>query len=129
MALGATPKQVYIDGIPQIEKPFTVEKPKDLQRVPLPPNFDMEVEEALKYDGLPPLTPKKAHAGTVIFTNMSSIYLRRGRDIIEILSAVKDEKARTVVVQNGVVICTGNCSLASISTATPRIDLEGGSIA
>ena len=126
MALGATPKQVYIDGIAQFDKPFAVEKSKDLQRVPGPPNFDKEAEEALKHDGLPPLTPK-AHSGTVIFTNLSSIYVRRGHDIIEVLSATQDEKA-TVVVQNGVVTCTRNCSPTSVSLSTRQINLEGGSI-
>jgi hypothetical protein len=129
LALGAAPKQVYIDGIPQIDKPFAVEKPKGLQRVPVPPNFDKEAEEALEHNGLPPLQPRKADSDTVIFTNLSSIYLRRGRDIIEVLGAAKHEKAGTVVVQNGVVVCTGTCSLASVSPATPQIDLEGGSIA
>lgn len=128
MALGAAPKQVYIDGIPQIDKPFTIEKPRDLQRVPVTPNFDKEAEEVLKYDGLPPLEPKKADSDTVVFTNMSSIYIRHGRDIIRVFSATKHEEAGTVVVQNGVVTCAGKCSLASTSLATPRIDLEGGSI-
>lgn len=127
MALGAAPKQVYIDGIPQIDKPFSVEKSERSQRVPVSPNFDQEAEQALKYNGLPPLEPKKSGPDIVVFTNMSSIYLRRGHDIIEVYSAAKHEPG-IAVVQNGVVMCAGSCSLDSISSTTPWVDLEGGSI-
>lgn len=126
MALGATPKQVFIDGIAQIEKPFSAEKGKALQHVPNTPNFDKEAENALKYDGLPPLEPHDASSHFVIFTNVGSIFVRRGRTIREIFNSMEG-KLGTVVVQNGTVTCMGTCSTASISNGM-RVDLEGGSI-
>jgi hypothetical protein len=55
LALGATPKQVWIDGISQIESPFSSQKPAAFQKPPATPDFDREAYEAIKYDGLPPL--------------------------------------------------------------------------
>jgi hypothetical protein len=129
LALGASPKQVYIDGIPQIDTPFSIEKPEEFQHVPVTPNFDQEAEDAVEYDGLPPLQPKKVDTGIVIFTNMSSIYIRHGRDILEVFSAANYGKTGTAVVQDGIVTCTGACSIVSVPLTATRVDLEGGSIA
>lgn len=125
LALGATPKQVYIDGIAQIEKPFSAEKSKAFQRVPETPNFDKEAADALKYDGLPPLEPHDADSHFVIFTNVGSVFSRQGGTVKEIFTS-KAGKFGTVVVENGTVVCTGTCSTASVNGM--RIDLEGGSI-
>jgi imidazolonepropionase-like amidohydrolase len=51
LALGATPSQVFIDGIPQL-KGLKVEKPKSLQEVPKTPNFDKEANLTLKVESL-----------------------------------------------------------------------------
>ena len=37
LALGATPRQVYIDGIPQLEKPQELNKPSKFQTLPKTP--------------------------------------------------------------------------------------------
>ena len=70
LSLGATPKQVFIDGIAQLDDAFVSEKPAIFQKVPKTPNFDREAENAIKYDGLPPLAPEKTISGTVIFINV-----------------------------------------------------------
>ncbi|KAH9176445.1 carbohydrate esterase family 9 protein [Lactarius sanguifluus] len=114
LALGATPTQVYIDGIAQIEFPHVVEKPNSLQSVPKVPNFDSEAARAVEYEGLPPLLPNESYIGDVLFKN-------------GIHSGV-------VMVLNGTVACLGpenSCSLDEFSDshAPPRIiDLKGGSI-
>ncbi|KAG5648502.1 hypothetical protein DXG03_003113 [Asterophora parasitica] len=128
LTLGATPEQVYIDGIAQIAEPFSVEKSADLQRTPKTPNFDKEAEDALKYDGLPPLEPKEDDSGVVVFTNISSIYLRRGHAIREVFSVASEKESGTLVVENGAVICAGDCSEVSIAGGSRRVNLEGGSI-
>ncbi|GLB37488.1 putative carbohydrate esterase family 9 protein [Lyophyllum shimeji] len=128
LALGATPKQVYIDGIAQIASPFSVDKPAPFQEIPETPNFDNEAKDALKYDGLPPLEPAEDVTGFVVFTNVSSIYLRRGHTIREVPFTATHGGGKTVVVENGNVVCAGDCVEAMISPDARRIDLEGGSI-
>ena len=101
LALSATPIQVYIDGIPQLSNTTSVEdrldaKPSSFQDAPKVPNFDTEVQETLKWEGLPPLLPKEWQAkgnlrggdteseveggrrvrGDVVFTNVGKVYLK-----------------------------------------------------
>ncbi|KAF8893820.1 hypothetical protein BD779DRAFT_1435509 [Infundibulicybe gibba] len=127
LALGATPKQVYIDGIPQIKSPNVIEKPEFSQHIPSTPNFDEEAEAALKYDGLPPLNLPHEKSETITFTNVSNIMLRHGSDIREVLSVNGVNHSGTVVVKNGQVICAGAASSCASHVAT-TIDLAGGSI-
>ena len=69
LALGSTPQQVWIDGIPQLTNPRTLTKSTAFQHLPNVPNFDKEAKETLKHDGLPPLEPKSSLKDTVIFAN------------------------------------------------------------
>ncbi|KAG9316550.1 carbohydrate esterase family 9 protein [Chiua virens] len=132
LALGATPKQVWIDGIAQIDNPHTSEKPIAFQSPPTTPNFDKEAEAAIKYEGLPPLMPTPAKADTIVFTNVSSVYERSGSNIQEMFNA-RDSEPGVVVVQNGEIVCYGSrhgC-LAPITTSEQifeSFDLQGGSI-
>ncbi|RDB24983.1 Imidazolonepropionase [Hypsizygus marmoreus] len=128
LALGAAPKQVYIDGIAQIAQPFSVVKPEPFQHTPDTPNFDKEAKEALEYDGLPPLEPSRADSNVVIFTNVSSIYLRRGHTIRQVLCTTGQKKLLTVVVSHGVITCTGECSESLVTAGSRNVDLDGGSI-
>ena len=73
LALGATPKQVIIDGILQFPDAHTLPKPVAHQRPPNTPGFEKETAETLKYDGLPPLK-SKPHHNVVAFTNVSSFW-------------------------------------------------------
>ncbi|KAJ7255301.1 carbohydrate esterase family 9 protein [Mycena rebaudengoi] len=51
LSLGAAPKQVFIDGIAQLENPHTVEKSKSAQRVPATPDFEKEIADANQIRG------------------------------------------------------------------------------
>ena len=136
LALGATPKQVYIDGIPQLESPFVVKKPKSLQKAPKVPNFDKEAEDAIKYEGLPPLLNKKKRlTGDVLFTNVTSVYTADDSGVTHsrLFSARVDGKVffPSVLVQNGRVTCMGRCTQENFTTSaenTAVIDLEGGAL-
>lgn len=136
LALGATPKQVYIDGIPQLESPFTVEKSKKFQEAPRVPNFDKEAQDAIKYEGLPPLLPEKSRiSGDVLFTNVKNLYMLDDSRIVHsrLFHNTVDGKVfpPSVLVQNGQVTCTGQCTgeavLALVQNHT-TIDLEGGAL-
>ena len=136
LALGATPKQVYIDGIPQLESPFTVEKPKKLQEAPKVPKFDKEAEDAIKYEGLPPLlTEKNRLTGDVLFTNVENVYMPDGSNInrSRLLSENVDgeEFPPSVLVQKGQITCIGRCTQEEVTARTRDvtiIDLEGGAL-
>ncbi|KAI0361764.1 carbohydrate esterase family 9 protein [Trametes cingulata] len=134
LALGATPVQVWIDGIPQLESPHVHAKPPSFQKTPKTPNFDNEAKEALEHDGLPPLEPKRSRADVVIFTNVSSVYLRDAQSIRQayVADAADSLSAGVVVVREGQVACvgpvTGDCASTVRADEAEYIDLEGGAI-
>ncbi|KAL1938740.1 hypothetical protein VTO73DRAFT_11343 [Trametes versicolor] len=137
LALGATPQQVWIDGIAQLDAPHIISKPAALQKKPATPNFDKEAEETLKYDGLPPLDPKPSKARTVVFTNVSAVYLRGNDSVSEVYAtrtAAGSAVPGVVVVRDGKIDCIGAPSSACAFSVTRDddadfIDLEGGAIA
>ncbi|OAX43328.1 composite domain of metallo-dependent hydrolase [Rhizopogon vinicolor AM-OR11-026] len=128
LALGATPQQVWIDGIPQLSEPAFSTKPKSFQHVPRTPNFDLEAAAAIKYEGLPPLTPKRAK-DLVVFTNISSMFVADGAGGVMSVADVKE--GGVVVVKAGQVICWGAATVCTNHIADEDaewVDLEGGSI-
>lgn len=136
LALGATPQQVWIDGIPQIHAPHLLAKPDAFQKVPETPNFDKEMEETLKYDGLPPLEPIPSHARTVVFTNVKSVFLRGEETVREAFTAdsAHTDAAGVVVVRDGKVACFGPAASSACAASVVEadeveyVDLEFGSI-
>ncbi|KAM5544023.1 hypothetical protein V8D89_002640, partial [Ganoderma adspersum] len=135
LALGATPHQVWIDGVPQLSLPgsagpIPTTKPAALQALPKVPNFDTEAIEALKYDGLPPLepTPAKAKAHTVVFANVSAVFLRTGSDgdsaNVEQHPGIEEGTSMSVVVRAGRVVCLGQPSSACVHDALHTSDVE-----
>ncbi|KAG0707315.1 composite domain of metallo-dependent hydrolase [Suillus ampliporus] len=129
LALGATPQQVWIDGIPQLSEPAVASKPVSFQQVPRTPNFDLEAAAAIKYEGLPPLAPKKAK-DFVVFANIGSMFMPDGMG--GVMSVGDVGEGSVVVLKKGVVQCWGAvaaCAKELASEDPEWIDLEGGSIA
>ncbi|KAJ3802991.1 carbohydrate esterase family 9 protein [Lentinula aff. detonsa] len=131
LALGATPVQVFIDGIPQLDSPYVSFKPPAYQKSPKVPNFDKEANLTLEYDGLPPLKPIKA-AEVVIFTNVSNVFVRDSNTVKSIYSTTADNGG-VVVSRNGQLLCTGNqtkCLQDDLGSDVEPVvvDLKGGSI-
>lgn len=133
LALGATPVQVYIDGIAQLENPVTVVKPEELQKVVSAPDVKAKVKEVLKYRGEPPLEPVKS-VKNVVFSGVESLYLRdeSGTSIEEVRlvqfgsSSLKD--SQRVIIEDGQITCTGaDCAIAQ-DLEFDFVDLKGGSI-
>ena len=143
LALGATPQQVWIDGIPQLATPHTLLKPDTFQNLPKVPNFDAEAKEALEYDGLPPLEPQSSAKHTVIFANVSSVLVRTdSAKSVGIKELGPSDGSSTgqmwAVVQGGRLVCADAPSSECVQSALRQslnsadvevIDLEGGSIA
>ncbi|KAN0129749.1 carbohydrate esterase family 9 protein [Lactarius tabidus] len=132
LALGATPAQVFIDGIPQLDAPHVVSKPAAFQDLPKVPNFDREAEEAVAFEGLPPLLPERASTNIVLFTGVRSVILPGQDNLAEVYSAQGDE-AGVVGVKNGEIICYGAevaCSFDDLADGerVRVVDLQGGAI-
>ncbi|THU89863.1 hypothetical protein K435DRAFT_280938 [Dendrothele bispora CBS 962.96] len=149
LSLGATPKQVFIDGIAQLEHPHLIsDKPLSTQKVPETPDWEEEAREAVKWDGLPPLEPKETFrtggdGQVVMFVNVESMYKKNAGRIVKVFEADEVEKSleRTgkargvVLVQDGEVICSdliGEKCVKKLDrlkeVEVKVIDLEGGSL-
>jgi imidazolonepropionase-like amidohydrolase len=131
LALGATPAQVYIDGISQIKNPISIHKPSTFQVLPRTPNYDEERAKTLKYDGLPPLEPTCPDFEAVLFTNVSSVYVKNAYSVSSAFMATTSADYMTVLAHRGKIQLCGNdllgCASAKVAGAR-QIDLQGGSI-
>lgn len=143
LVLGATPAQVFIDGVKQFENPHVIQKPKQFQRAPITPDFSREATEAVKYDGLPPIAPKAKKSGIVILANVTSIMVRAdtssakvGQTIVSAFESSQDmnNELGIAVVTAGQLRCAG--SRKSCASSIPSnlkdatiVDLKGGALA
>ncbi|CAE6451909.1 unnamed protein product [Rhizoctonia solani] len=127
LTLGATPQQLYIDGIAQLSDPVVVTKPSTFQRIPATPDWGNAPEEAIKYDGLPPLQSSsgKDKSQTVVFTRVKDVWTGSSGELQ--LQSLPAESV--VVVSNGRIACTGSASRCSASLSHAKIvDLAHGSL-
>ena len=129
LVLGATPKQTYIDGIPQIVEPHTNPKPEEAQEVFEEGKWDEQIAVTLATRGEPDLSPKKS-AKTVIFEGVATLYLPLSAHYNAYgLDATRNETGNgIVVVSDGKIQCVGAC-VVERSPDMEIIDLKGGSIA
>ncbi|KAG5644405.1 hypothetical protein DXG03_008572 [Asterophora parasitica] len=133
LSLGATPVQVYIDGIAQIEQPYTLVKPDALQNVPQTPDWNLESQQAVKFSGLPPLRGRKVRlGGGVKFTRVKTAWVRDGDGHVHSMFDESTGSAEhAVVVREGsVVLCSaGNSNICDDARVGEVVDLQGGSLA
>lgn len=116
LAIGATPRQTYIDGIPQIIHPHVNEKPKAAQKISPAGDYDKEAAEAVAARGDPDLRPKRK-SKSVVFENVAGFYLS-GFEV----QGTPDR----VVVEEGEIACVGkHCAVTAEGHDT--VDLRGGS--
>lgn len=135
LALGATPKQVFIDGIPQLSSPYIIEKPASFQNVPKTPNFDKEAVNAIRYEGLPPLEPGSSVDDTVVFVNVKSVTVRSKEDkgLVQVFDSQSEKTSPLgiVIAKQGRVVCAGleEACMSFVGDATAKtVDLKGGAI-
>lgn len=145
LQLGATPKRVWIDGILQIpvvssetgkRRPIEIGKGKDgeeWQRAPGVPNWDKEREEALKWEGLPPLKGRNSDK-RVLFTNVKQVWTRSNGAMIQLDPLGSGDNSLNasasgvrVLVEDGRITCVGPLCATEFQEAN-NIDLKGGSI-
>ena len=121
LSLGATPKQTYIDGIAQIARPHTVEKPAEAQKVPPTGEWTKEAADDILTRGDRNLRADKS-SKDIVFVNVAE-YLLADRAVAESL-----EDGSSVVVRNGEVACVGKCETEQ-GLDFEVVDLKGGSLA
>ncbi|KAG9112790.1 hypothetical protein FRC07_007874, partial [Ceratobasidium sp. 392] len=124
LSLGATPQQVYIDGIAQLKDPAIIPKPAALQKPPSPPSWDQEAKDALASDGLPDLlSPGHDDPHTVIFQNVSLLF----QD-----DAIREfgSQGGTVVAKHGSIVCAGQAGKCDshLAQEAKLVNLQRGSI-
>ncbi|KAJ7649249.1 hypothetical protein B0H17DRAFT_1163743 [Mycena rosella] len=121
LALGATPVQVYIDGIAQIEAPSISPKSEASQHVPKTPNWEKEINATLKFDGIPPL-----EAGD----RPALMWMRNAQGFAQQFNRTGNSTG-TVVVRDGKVVCTTQLEscLGFDTDGEEIVDLQGGSLA
>ncbi len=137
LRLGATPMAVWVDGIVQPlgeEIGVLVGKGKEApewREPPDVPDWKQERQEALRWDGLPPLTINQI-SEAVAFTNVSTVLVRGAEGIEHLFRPSAQNHARgVVIVHAGKVICAGvdNTCNSLVPNGARLVDLEGGSIA
>lgn len=136
--LGATPRQVWIDGIPQLATPVAapVKPGRVWQDVPRVPTWDAERAEAVHFEGLPPLAAKKRVSGKVVLSNVQSVWVRTGEEGVKQRWVARNEDERgAVVLAGGQLFCVGpegHCLTAAESLDADGedvvLDLRGGSV-
>lgn len=126
LSLGATPRQVFIDGIPQLSQPVVSHKPEHFLKVPKTPSWDKEAQETIKHRGLPPLRGHKHQR--VAFTNIGSIWERD--DAGALAEVVAEHRDGVVMFVDGEAVCSsfreGRSCLEAFDHDVAVVDLEGG---
>lgn len=121
LSLAATPQQVFIDSILQLQAPEVSVKLSAFRSPPNTPDFDKEASDVFVYEGLPPLGPRSIQRA--IFTNVSNLFVR-SRDGISV-----QERPENVIVHDGKLVCLGACSrYLNNDKHAEIINLDGGSI-
>ncbi|KAF9782828.1 carbohydrate esterase family 9 protein [Thelephora terrestris] len=133
LSLGATPNQVFIDGIAQFDRPHTIAKPVSALKAPKTPDFSQEVTAAIEYEGLPPLREKESTPQTILFTNLTNAWIRTGNKVHTIFNDLTSatERARhgVIGVRGGNIVCVSAEQCEAFGSLVSRIvDLEGGAI-
>ena len=129
---------MYVDGIAQLKGSFPLEKPAEFQDLPVTPDWDKEKNTTVEWEGLPPLTGDKT-SGRVRITGVKTLIgfdnlsdEPRLETAFDISPDYPD--GRTVIVEQGQIICTENaaedCYDLPWTNAQEEtvIDLNGGAI-
>lgn len=145
LALGATPTQVYIDGIAQFADPHVLVKPRRLQHIPKTPDWDAEAQKAVEFEGQQPLRGRKIAFGGkhtspqvngVKFVGVESVWMTDAgghvRNMLDNADSEENDGVRgTVVVRDGsVVFCSRDDQYECDERWVQEVvDLHGGSLA
>ncbi|KAK5703813.1 hypothetical protein LTR97_002826 [Elasticomyces elasticus] len=113
LSVGATPVQVWIDGVPQFDDPVNLKKPTSK---PMEPVMALDT-----------IHNTQSEHSDVIFSGIRTILLA---GLEQDLSSLDDE-ASYVVIRNGTISCVGKCTEATATAerdGIPIIQLRDGHI-
>lgn len=90
--------------------PYVISKPESFQLEPRTPNFDHEAAEAVKWEGLPPISPTSDNLSegkaTTVFYNVSLVALGVASGIVDMPTSTEFANASGyVMVVGGTVVC------------------------
>ncbi|KAI9507549.1 hypothetical protein F5148DRAFT_102021 [Russula earlei] len=137
LRLGATPTTVWVDGMVQ---PFGTEigtlvgkgkEAPEWREPPRVPDWKQERQNAVKWDGLPPLEAERV-SDTVVFANVSAVLIRGAEGIEHMFRSSEVDDARgVVIVHSGKIICAGvsNACGPLVPNRAQLVNLEGGVLA
>ncbi|KAL1703300.1 hypothetical protein EV121DRAFT_281199 [Schizophyllum commune] len=125
LQLGATPTQVFVDGVAQLDHPAAAtHKDKTLQIMPAVPDWTDEAANTVEHEGLPPLAPENIKNQAVVFTGVREIITYNGTTVASASAA-----DLTVIARDGAIICAGvHCAATPDAIGARIVDLEGGSL-
>ncbi|KAG9284078.1 hypothetical protein G9A89_022852 [Geosiphon pyriformis] len=117
LSLGATPLEVYIDGIPQFRASMSV-----LAQAPKKP---ISLNNSMSPDRKSGDQRKMRISSSVLITNVGKIFVNEN-SIMNALSRPENERMK-ILVQGGIVKCLGySCDKIESIVADHVVDLEGG---
>jgi hypothetical protein len=135
LSLGATPAQVWIDGVKQLKNPHVVTKPGQ-QDVPRSrPDSHRRAKETRETGGKLSYAPKKT-LQDVVFVNVRSAFgLGQDGEVEQTFGAAYDSADSvdvaaalgSVVVRGSEIVCAGECD-SFASGIVDVVDLLGGSL-
>ncbi|KAJ6629347.1 hypothetical protein B0H10DRAFT_2388381 [Mycena sp. CBHHK59/15] len=131
LALGPIPVQVYIDGIPQIEHPMTSLKPESAQRAPKTPEWEREINETLRFDGLPHLEGRR-NTGIVRFVGVKGVWTRGAQGIQQLLTGPSILQVPLLFGMERLFVLATTLPVSCLGSDRGDeeiIDLKGGSLA
>lgn len=132
LSLGATPAQVFIDGVKQLASPHVVSKPKDQSVPPSTSDAIARSAETIEAAGDTSYAPKKS-IQDVVFVNVRSAFGVDSQGQIEQTFGPShddvDAQASlgTVVVKDSEIVCAGSCEPFAAGILD-IVDLKGGSL-
>lgn len=117
----------------QFAHPYPAAESVSTLNAPKTPDFRQEAKEAIEYEGLPPLWQKESTAQTILFTNLTNAWVRKGHKVHSIfndLVSTADRTERGVIgVKGGNIICITAEECERLNSIVDRtVDLEGGAI-
>ncbi|GAA5986559.1 hypothetical protein JCM5350_001371 [Sporobolomyces pararoseus] len=136
LSLGATPSQVIIDGILQLDKPQALELPteKEIERrngpqiasVPKAKENPLE-EQDDGFDFENKSQRGKEWVETVKFVGVKEVFVKQGTEIVDLANNYDDSLLEVVVSGNKIECVAQTCS--DFTTRTLKVvDLQGGSL-
>ena len=130
LTLGATPRQVFIDGIAQLVHPHISSESVPPSNAPKTPDFEEEAKAAVKHDGLPPLGPKESTPQAILFTNLTNLWIRKGNKVHSVFDDLTSPAEHGVVgVMGGSIICVTAKECKQFESLIERVvDLKGGAL-